>query len=67
MPALPVPELPALLPEALPPAWLAFWAAVDFFRFHSPSAMFSFWLVTSLLNCCWLSLSRYSRSLNSFS
>ena len=34
-----------------------FLRALDFFRFHSPSAMFSFWLVTSLLNFCWLSLS----------
>ena len=49
----PLPALPdAALPDAALPARLAFWAALFFFRFHSPIAMFSFWLVTSLLNFC---------------
>ena len=50
---LPLPALPeAAVPEAAVPARLAFWAALFYFRFHSPIAMFSFWLVTSLLNFC---------------
>ena len=68
LPALDAPPersvlLAELPPEALPAARAlaaaaSCWAWLRF-RAHSPCAMASFWLVTSLSNCCWASASWY--------